>query len=56
MYSGSAADAIDITIPKNSDYRKYKLIESAGGHILLSCTNYFKAKPCGHRYRTGNRD
>ena len=45
MYSGSAADTIDITIPKNSGYKKYKLIESSGGHILLSCANYFKAKP-----------
>ena len=38
MYTGSSRDA-QIIVPKNSGIQKLKLVESAGGHILLPCTN-----------------
>ena len=44
MYSGASGNA-EIVIPNSSNYKKFKLIESPGGHIMLSCTNYYKAEP-----------
>ena len=44
MYSGGSGNA-EIVIPNNSTYKKFKLVESPGGHILLPCTNYRQAAP-----------
>ena len=48
MYSGSSGQA-EIVIPDNSNTKKFKLVESPGGHILLPCTNYAQVAPMRSR-------